>query len=110
VTHEQEDMYATDVQGQKSLAMLVRDACGNPNGCGATTDRFITDAEDRAATAAGADHDQLADETRTVREQAAAASANTGLRPLIYLLPILIFAAAFLGFRARLYEYRYRPR
>ena len=70
--------------------------------------QLVIDEQHRSA--ASDDHGRFAEETRTVREQAAAASANTGLRPLIYFLSILIFAAAFLGFRTRLYEYRYRPR
>jgi hypothetical protein len=50
----------------------------------------------------------LAARSREVTAETVAASANRGLRPVIYGLAILLAFSVLLGFSARINEYRYR--
>jgi hypothetical protein len=110
VGDRQKQTSVTDVEGQHALLDQVRDACDQPDGCGDTVARFITAVDERGRAAAGPDDSRLIDETQKVNEETAAAGADSGLEPSIYILTLLIAAAVLLGFRPRLNEYRYRPR
>jgi hypothetical protein len=111
VDDEQARDAVMDVPGQRALRDLVsRTACGDLGGCGDTLARFVGQVNALRDPGPGVDDGALAAETRSVTDQAAAASAGAGLRPLIYLLAILLAGTVFLAFRARLNEYRYRPR
>lgn len=100
----------TDAQGQKELASLMERTCADSGGCGDTLARFLSEVKPVDGTGAVVDDARLAVETRNVAEQAAIASADAGLRPMIYLLAALLGGAVLLGFRPRLNEYRYRSR
>jgi len=99
---------ATDAQGQHWLRQLVRDACATP-GC-PTAEQLVPKVQAPGWTSSDVNDRWLTAASRIIGDQAAAADANAGLEPLVYILAILIAAAVFLGFRPRLYEYRYRSR
>jgi hypothetical protein len=98
----------TDDAGQNILRKLVNDAC-DAEGCGETA-RLFPGVQELDGAKGDVNDRQLTDASRKIGEQTAAASVSAGLEPLIYILAILVAAAIFLGFRPRLYEYRYRPR
>jgi hypothetical protein len=102
-----------DLRGQKSLRdRILETPCGKPRECDDTIVGFITEVNKLNGTGdSGVDDSNLIDGTRIiVDEQTVAASVHADKERWIYILAILIVAAVFLGFRPRLYEYRYRPR
>lgn len=101
----------TDVDGQRTLRELLQvNVCDNADGCGDTFARFVRGVNKLSFPGGAVDDATFAQDTRSVTEQTIAASADADLQPLIYVLAILLASTTFLGFRARLNEYRYRPR
>ncbi|MFL6124895.1 hypothetical protein [Actinophytocola sp.] len=102
---------ATDASGQRALRdLVVGTACGDPGGCGDTLSRYVGEVNALRDPGLSINDGALAAEARDVTEQAAAASADTALLPLMYVLAALLTGAVALGFRTPLNEYRFRPR
>ncbi len=101
---------ATDADGQNTLKNLVTDHCARANGgCGDTVTRFIQDL--RAAGSGTPVGDRtLIEASKRVNEALTAAKSAEDLEPLLPISALLLFLLVPLGFRARLEEYRYRPR
>jgi hypothetical protein len=110
VADRQQQGSAADVSGQEAILGLLRDTPCAGSGCGYTVQLFDSYVVGPMPPAGSVANSRLTAETGQLGAQTAAAAADAGLEPAIYVLTILVAAAVFLGFRPRLAEYRYRPR
>jgi len=114
----------TDAQGQSHLAQMLRHLCarqGDEATCGWTVEEFLaahpaptqstTPSPDPAAAArAEAEDNQVAEGGRDVNRHAEAASSAASYAVVGLVVAVLLGATVWLGLRARIEEYRYRPR
>jgi hypothetical protein len=109
VANVHKQAYLTDADAHHKLASMLDAACGNAR-CSDSVELFRHELGDVDTMGKELDDSLVTEEIRRVRDHTGAASANAGLVTLIYVLGAVLCAAILLGFRARLIEYRYRPR
>jgi hypothetical protein len=100
---------ATDLQGQRNLAELVRQDCARAGGCGETIDGFVAGLRS-AASSPVVDDRIVANQIKRVDALAASAADTAWAQVLILVAALAVVALVPLGLYRRIEEYRYRAR